>query len=152
MRTEKGDGRCYAFKRKTGSACYRAEYARREKRCYMPTNETHAPVATGMVKWSVVPPIFCAETKDSKTNCSATSMSLQHCFELLSCGICIKLSRTSAGLCHIGCVSFLFCLQQFMARCLVPKTPHGRVDKVKNYDCHQSQNLPIAACIASIDP
>lgn len=75
MRTERGDGRCYAFKRKTGSSCYRAVCARREKRCYVPTNETHAPAATGMVKWSVVPPIFCAETKDSKTNCSAASMS-----------------------------------------------------------------------------
>lgn len=78
-----------------------------------------------------------------------STMSLQHCSELylLSRGVGIKLSRTSAGSCHIGCVSFPFRLQQFMARCLVPKTPHGRVDKVKNYDCHQSQNPPIPASL-----
>lgn len=55
---ERRDRQCYAFKLKTGSVCYCAVCARREKRYYVLTNGIHAPVATGMMKWSVVPPIF----------------------------------------------------------------------------------------------
>lgn len=58
MKMERRDGQCYAFKLKTGSVCYRAVCARREKRHYVLTNGIHAPVATGMMKWSVVPPTY----------------------------------------------------------------------------------------------
>lgn len=125
------------------------EEKKQEKWCYMLINRIHAPL-TRMEECSVVPPIFWDKKKDSKTNCSAASISpiqliklylahqvcawLQYCLapSLLSCVISLKLRCSSAGLTlDMWAFTFTSVYNNSWTRSLGPKTPHGRLDKVK---------------------